>query len=129
MLDEIQYKALMRAVSAEAAAGSEEAREDLEFLEGHQRNFLGYVHAVGLSEIGINAAEVLLEGETLRARVSELDGARTAAHNAAIASAGAINRIAAAYGVGPVYLGDLTRRREVAQFCLEFTELIFRERR
>jgi hypothetical protein len=84
---------------------------------------------VDLSEVGIDTAPGLLEGEALRTEVTALDRDRSTHHNAAIASAGAINRIAALYGVGKIYGGDPEKRREVAQFCMELTETLFRNRR
>ena len=124
-----RYAALIAALGRAVAAGEPDAAEDLEYVEGHMRNFLAYVSAVGTSEIGIGAAEAALTGEALRTRVTELDRERSRNHDAAIASASALNRIAAAYGVGPIYTGDPALRRQVAAFCMEVTAHLFANRR
>ena len=124
-----RYAALIAALGRAAGAGEPDAAEDLEYVEGHMRNFLAYVYAVGTSEIGIGAAEAALTGEALRTRVTELDRERSRNHDAAIASASALNRIAAAYGIGPIYTGDPARRRQVAAFCMEVTAHLFANRR
>ena len=124
-----RYAALIAAVCRAAKAGDPDAPEDLDFIAGHMGNFLAYVKAVDVSEIGIQIASGSLEGEALRDRVAELDRERSRNHEAAIASASSLNRIAAAYGVGPVYTGDPALRRQVAAFCLEVTEDLFENRR
>ena len=129
MLNYENYRALFERAAAEARNGSAEAEEDLGFLHDAAEHFLDYVHEVGISEIGILLASATLSGTEQRERVTELDHGRTTAHNAAIASAGMINRMAQAYGVGPVYEGDLTQRRQVAQLCIEFTNRVFADRR
>ena len=129
MFDYHNYLALIAAICAAAKDGDADAAEDLGFLRDAVKNFVEYVAAVDLSEVGIDTAPGLLEGEALRTEVTALDRDRSTHHNAAIASAGAINRIAALYGVGKIYGGDPEKRREVAQFCLELTETLFRNRR
>ena len=124
-----RYEALVDAVGKEAKAGDEDGAEALDFIADHFRNFVAYVNAVDLSEIGIRIAGASLEGEALRSRVTELDRERSRNHDAAIASAAAVNRIAAAYGIGPVYTGDPAVRRQVAAFCMEVTSWLFENRR
>ena len=123
------YTALIEAAGRTARDGGADALEDLSFVAGHMENFLAYVRAVDLSEIGIRIAGVSLEGEARRSRITELDRERSRNHDAAIASAATINRIAAAYGIGPVYTGDPAVRRQVAAFCMEVTAWLFENRR
>ena len=124
-----RWAALIDVVGREAKAGDAEAAETLDYIGGHLQNFLAYVRVVGISEIGIRIAAASMEGEALRDQVAGLDRERSRNHDAAIASAASINRIAAAYGVGPVYTGDPALRRQVAAFCLEFTTWLFEHRR
>ena len=50
-------------------------------------------------------------------------------HDAACDSCNIINRMAAANGIGPIFTGDSTDRLQVADFCLEFTVEIFKNRK
>lgn len=122
------YRALMAAVARQAREGDPDAAEDMEFIAGHCRNFFAYVKAVCESEVGIHLASGL-EGEEKRQRIQELDRMRTQHHEAAIASAPALNRIAAFYGVGPLFTGDPGQRRQVASLCMEATAILFENRR
>ena len=127
--DPENYAALIAAVGREAREGDADAPETLEFIGGHMRNLLSYVHAVGVSEVGIRIADGSMEGESMRSRITELDRSRSRSHDAAIASTSTLNRIAAAYGIGPLFTGDPARRREVAAFCMEVTAWLFENRR
>ena len=122
------YLALVAAVTQRAREGDPEAEEDLGFIEGHFRNFFAYVDGACRSEVGIHLAGSL-DGTARQERVTELDRMRSKHHDAAIAGAGAINRIAAYYSVGPIYTGDPTVRRQVAAFCMEVTASLFENRR
>ena len=123
------YLALTAALGRSAKSGETEAEEDAAFLEEHFRNFFSYVDGVCRSEVGIHMASVGLEGQALQQRVTELDRMRSKHHDAAIASASAVNRIAAFYGVGPIYTGDPAVRRQVAAFCMEVVSILFENRR
>jgi hypothetical protein len=122
------YLALVAAVSQKAKSGNADALEDNGFLTGHFRNFFAYVNGVCNSEVGIHLADYL-EGQAKQDRITELDRMRSKHHDAAIASASAVNRIAAIYGVGPIYTGDPSVRREVAAFCMEAVRVLFENRR
>ena len=87
MFDYHNYLALIAAICAAAKDGDADAAEDLGFLRDAVKNFVGYVAAVDLSEVGIDTAPGLLEGEALRTEVTALDRDRSTHHNAAIASA------------------------------------------
>ena len=123
------YLALITAVAQKAKSGYPEAMEDVEFLQDHFRNFFAYVDGVCNSEIGIHLAGGNLEGTAKQNKITELDRMRSKHHDAAIASASAVNRIAAFYGVGPIYTGDPTVRRQVAAFCMEAVRVLFENRR
>ena len=123
------YFALVTELSARAKAGNPEAREDTAYVTEHFQNFFAYVSAVCNSEVGIHLASGSLEGSAKQNRITELDRMRSKYHDAAIASAAAINRIAAYYGAGPIYTGDPSVRREVAAFCMEAVRVLFENRR
>lgn len=123
------YLALVAAVGAKAKAGDTDAIEDMGFISGHFSNFLAYVKAVCDSEVGIHLASGSLDGNAKQERVTELDRMRSKNHDSAIASASAINRIAAFYGVENIYMGDPAVRRQVAAFCMEVATVLFENRR
>ena len=123
------YLALITAVARMAKGGDSEAQEDVEFLQDHFRNFFAYVDGVCNSEVGIHLAGGSLEGAAKQNRITELDRMRSKHHDAAIASASAVNRIAEYYGVGPIYNGELAVRRQVAAFCMEVVSVLFENRR
>ena len=123
------YLALTAAVGQRAKTGDADAREDMEFLDDHFKNFFAYVDGVCRSEVGIHLASGSLDGQAKQDRVTELDRMRSKHHDAAIASASAVNRIAAYYGIGPIYHGDPAVRRQVAAFCMEVVSTLFENRR
>ncbi len=57
------------------------------------------------------------------------DGDRHSAHERVISDVKLLNRLAAREGVPPVFTGDDTQRHQVADFCLELEEHLFRKRR
>lgn len=67
------------------------------------KNFLQYVHAVFTMEVESWIAGMQLEGKDFQDKIILLDGSRGHAHEAAIASANAINRIAATYEISPIF--------------------------
>ncbi len=123
------YLALITAVSQRVKGGDFDAQEDIEFLQNHFKNFFAYVDGVCNSEVGIHLASGSLEGASKQNRITELDRMRSKHHDAAIASASAVNRIADYYGVGPIYTGDPGVRRQVAAFCMEAVSILFENRR
>ena len=123
------YLALTAAVGRRAKGGDPDAEEDVGFLSEHFRNFFAYVDGVCNSEVGIHLASGSLEGAAKQDRITELDRMRSKHHDAAIAGVSAVNRIAAYYGVGPIYTGDPTVRRQVAAFCMEAVSVLFENRR
>ena len=123
------YLALITAVAQQAKSGSSDAEEDMGFLWDHFKNFFAYVDGVCNSEVGIHLASGSLEENAKQERITELDSMRSKHHDAAIARASAVNRIAAYYGVGPIYTGDPTVRRQVAAFCMEAVSVLFENRR
>lgn len=123
------YLSLVAAVGAKAKAGDANAVEDIDFICGHFSNFLAYVKAVCDSEVGIHLASGSLDGNAKQDRVSELDRMRSKNHDSAIASASAINKIAAYYGIGNIYMGDPAVRRQVAAFCMEVASVLFENKR
>ena len=123
------YQALVSAVAQKAKEGDANAREDMGFLVDHFRNFVAYVDGVCNSEVGIHFASGSLDGSAKQERITELDRMRSKHHEAAIAGVSAVNRIAAFYGVGLIYTGDPTVRRQVAAFCMELVRVLFDNRR
>lgn len=123
------YRALVAAVGVRAKDGDADANEDMEYISGHFSNFVSYIKAISDSEVGIHLASGSLDGNEKQQRVTELDRIRSKTHDSAIASASAINRIAAFYGIGNIYTGDPAVRRQVAAFCMEVATVLFENRR
>ncbi len=123
------YEQLIAKMAAAAKAGDSDAALDLGAFEKAMASFHEYVSAVGMSEAQIRMAQARLDGAALRDAVAESDAMRHAHHEAAIANAAMLNRMAAAYGVGPIFLGDTAKRLEVAAFCMEVTDELFRRRK
>jgi len=108
---------------------SEDAADDADFLFKATKSFLKYVDEVVISETGIKLIDSEGDSAEIRAQIEAYDYSRHIAHEAAIANTAILNKICAAYGVGPVFLGDITKRLEVAVFCIELIEQIYLSRR
>lgn len=68
-----------------------------------------------------------LDGEAARDALQASDRERTAAHNAFIASVGAVNRVCDKHGFPPIYTGAETRR-EYGDFAMAIVSEIFEKR-
>lgn len=123
------YKQLVECVGAAARAGVEFADEDVVDFEKAMNAFVDYVEAVDMTEHQIGMARFRLEGEAYREVVAQCDQRRRNEHEAAIARAKYINRLANAYKVGNLFLGDPEDRYAVADFCLEVVNTIFAHRK
>lgn len=91
-------------------------------------SFIHYVKTVDEGETAKRIAYACSEGAELRASVETIENTRHTAHEAAIANVSILNRIAAMYGVEPIFTGDVTNRLVIAAFCLEVTTQIFQNR-
>ena len=101
----------------------------LKALESCLADFDSYVTSIYNMEVLIPIQRHRLEGDELRAYITNLDGRRKACHNAAIASINMINRIAKAVGAEPLYDREIDRdnlvdRRQAANFCAKFVMAI-----
>lgn len=120
-----EYIKLEQAVRSSALSGDKDALEDLGFLKKALISFAGYVFAVDEERIEVRFAQGILKGAELQSVVAHFDSTRHAAHEQAIVNVKMINRIAAAYGVGNVFVGDPQNRREIGHFCGEIGNWIF----
>lgn len=123
------YEQLIAGMAGAARAGDSDAALDLDAFVKAMASFHEYVSAVDMSEVQIRMAQAHLSGAALRDAAAEADAVRHVHHEAAIANAAMLNRMARAYGVGPIFLGDTAERLEVAAFCMEVTGELFRRRR
>ena len=122
------YNELLKLASDAANNGDEDAIEDVATIKKATDSFHGYVNTVDMTETRIKIARFRYESEEYREIVQEADRARRIAHEAAIANASMLNRIAKFYGIkDPIFLGDTTDRYQVADFCLCVTVALFRE--
>lgn len=124
------YKALCAKVGDCLKNNAPDAEKIHNLIENRcARTFLDYVTTVDMSETRIIIAHNRLEGEDLRDAVETIDRGRTAVHDAAMKACDIINRMATANGIGTVFTGNSSDRLQVADFCLEFTVEIFKNRR
>lgn len=124
------YKALTDAMAAAKAAGSEDALDDLKYLESAMQSFYNYVHTVDMTETNVQLCAVLYEGDDFRSRVEAADRSRRIAHEAAISNVNWLNNISCkGYNTGIIFSGDSSDRLQVADFCLDVTAKVFTERR
>lgn len=126
--DSDQYSALEAAVKRAVLAGDADAVEDLDFLKKAVLSFANYVYTVNEEQIETKFAKGVLKGEEYQEVVSHFDQTRHTAHEQAIVNARMLNRIASAYGIKDVFLGDPLNRREVGHFCGEICGWIFESR-
>ncbi len=126
--DSAAYSNVENTIKAKAANGDEDALEDLEYLKKAVLSFGEYVYKVTEEQIEARFARGVLKGSELQTVISDFDKSRTAAHEQAIVNAKMVNRIAAAYNVGSIFLGNASERREVGEFCIEFCDWVFANR-
>ena len=126
--DADRYLALENTIKQQAAAGSEDAADDLGFLKKAVLSFAHYVYMVSEERIEARLAMGVKTGDELRETLSHFDAVRHNAHEAAIANANMLNRIALDYGVEHVFTGDASNRREVGEFCGKITAWLFENR-
>ena len=88
-----------------------------------------YVAGVIDMEIKTTLAAKRYEGNEYREAVMTYDADRSRKHNTAIANIKMMNRIAKAAGIGSIYTGDPDNRIQIAEFCMELTTDIFKNRR
>ena len=98
--------------------------DDLETIQGATEDCLKYVQTVCLGENYLNTVE-----EAPRDAVAEYDEKRHAAHDIAISSVAVLNRLASMRGIAPVFSGNIADRHQVADFCIELAESLFKDRR
>ena len=125
-LNNIALKKLIHQLSART---DPDAREDLDIVAEAMKSFHNYVNAVIVGETNLLLQGNTLEGQEYRDAVSQYDGNRHSAHEKAIGNAILINRLAAREGMSPVFTGDDTQRHQIADFCLELDQYLFRNRR
>ena len=124
------YNSLMESIAKAAANGDPDAKDDLRILKRATDSWHGYVSTVDMTETRIKVARFKTEGEELREIIEEADKARRRLQEAAISNAAMINRYCTFYGVvGKIFLGDISDREEVADFCLDVTNALFKEAR
>lgn len=114
-------------------AGGQDDPELLDFLSGCIASFSAYQAAI----VEMEGWMKVYRPETLGPRVYQerreaLDKARTRCHDAVLANVSALNRLAAAAGLEPVYDGTVSEdqpyRRQVANAVLHYLEEVIEKR-
>lgn len=125
-LNETALKELIRKKAADPTA---DAQDDLKEIQDAVDECLNYVNTVVTNEAELMIRDSALQGQDYRDRVSQYDRERHGKHEAAIIGVKIINRIASRCGMEPVFTGDDAQRHQVADFCLELEQYLFRNRR
>lgn len=115
-------------------AASKDDKELLQFIEECLQSFEAYHKAVYEMEIWAKVYNYgVLEREEYQDKLTRMDKARTACHNAMLSKISMLNRMAEKAGVGPIYSGTVSEempyRREVADAALDFVEHVVAGRR
>ena len=103
-------------------------KDDSEFLISRIRIIIAYINSVLVMETELPILSSILETDEYSQRRSEMDTARHKIHNEAIDVVNQINRMAVSYGLKPLFSGDISNRREVADFCFELATSYYKER-
>lgn len=111
-----------------AASGDEFAADDIKYVESFMGSCYEYVRHVDEMETAIRLAKFHLDPEAYRERIQELDGTRRVLHNGIIANLHTLGKILAAYGLPAFFSGDIADRYQVADFCGEVSDTIFKNR-
>ena len=127
--DHLNAEALKALVRNVTTGTDPQCREDAGILEDVLSSFQAYVDAVVHGETQLLLHGPDPDGTQYREMVSQYDQHRHGCHEAAIINVKLLNRLAAMYGVEPVFTGDCNQRHQVADFCLEITAYFFRNRR
>ena len=98
--------------------------DDLETIRDATADCLKYVETVCFGENCLNTVE-----EAHRDAVAEYDEKRHAAHEIAISSVAVLNRLAVLRDIMPVFTGSIADRHQIADFCIEIADSLFKERR
>lgn len=98
--------------------------DDLETIQGATEDCLKYVQTVCHGENYLNTVE-----EVSRDAISEYDEKRHTAHEIAISSVNVLNRLAVMRGIAMVFTGNIEDRHQVADFCIELANSLFKDRR
>lgn len=115
---------------ADAAAKAENGEKITGMIELNMEALVDYVKSVYMLEVSLTVARVRL-GEDSREfaeHVAELDRKRRVCHEAAIASVSALNRMCDFFKVARVFDGDIDNRYEVADFCGNMVDEVFKSR-
>jgi len=115
-------------------AASKDDKELLHFIEDCLKAFEDYHQAIYEMEIWAKIYNYgVLEREEYQDKLTRMDKARTACHNAMLGKINVLNRMAEKASVGPIYSGTVSEempyRREVADAALDFVERVVAGRR
>lgn len=115
---------------ADAAAKAENGEKITGMIENNMETLVDYVKSVYMMEVSLTLSRVRLgdDSREFAERVAELDRKRRICHEAAIASVSALNRMCDFFKVARVFEGDIDNRYEVADFCGNMVDEIFKSR-
>lgn len=124
-----RYLTVTDALTSLASNGDEEAPNDLKYIEQFMNSCYEYVRAVDEMETAIRIARFHLEPEEYKEKVEQLDQSRRAVHNGIIADLNMLEKLLACYGLPHFFDGSTEDRYQVADFCGEVSNTIFKNRK
>lgn len=107
----------------------EKDQDVLEYIEDTIKVCCDYVKAVDMMETQIITARMRMEQDRYQQFIVNIDQHRRALHNDAISSVQFLNRVAKNNNIGVIFKGSNEDRYQVADFCLEVVQTIFRNRK
>ncbi len=108
---------------------TEKDSDVLEYIENTIKTCCDYVKAVDMMETQLITARMRMEQDEYQEFIQRIDTHRRALHNDAIASVSFLNRCAESNGLQKIFLGNKEDRYEVADFCLQIVQTIFKNRK
>ena len=125
-LNETALKELIRLLSF---SNDPYAHDDLSIVKDAMESFHNYVSTVIKGETRLLLQGSDLDGQEYRDAITQYDGDRHSAHEKAISDVKLLNRLSSRNGLSLVFTGDDTQRHQLADFCLELDQYLFRNRR
>ena len=123
------FRKLLSAINERVEISNQESLSNLQAVADCIITCSNYIQSVIQFEIITGTASVLYDAGQATEIYQREDMARHNAHEAAIIHVRLLNRICDAYGVERVYVGDVSNRIQVADFCGELTNTVFQNRK
>ena len=128
-LNQEAFQELVSVIKERVVKSDQESLSDLQAVVDCVNACGNYVQAVIRFEAQISSASALCDVTQAAEIYQAEDLARHNAHEAAIIHVRVLNRLCDAYNVERIYIGDISNRFQVADFCGELTNTVFQNRK